>query len=229
MAKSKPSKTDTKDKVEKPKGPKVDYTPKNKVVKAKDDTLPPPVIAYYGEGTFTVTEEGAFSSWNEQSRQLCLDAAQEYIEGYTPAARPALYNFAARAALIENAKELGKAEIAYFGGYVTMGSHMKRQRFWKFISYIAAGRIPNDLRLRVHRAGLNAATRAEVMEYVAGLIKAKALDLIKEGANPHMLCRVSYLYTPEQTNKAVNFETAPHDYTPEMKGYKPLADWSTRP
>lgn len=233
MAKNKQVKNETKKEVKvEPKGPKVDYTPKKPVPK-KGAEAEKPAIVYHGESTFTVIEEGAGCSWNEASRQLCLDAAQEYIESYTETARPALYNFANRAALIENAKELSKAETDYFGGQVTMGSHMKRQRFWKFISYIANGRIPNDLRLRVgarnpdHMSGED---RAKVMTDVAASIKDYAFKLIEDGMSEEALCRVSYIVMHSEVPKPIKFEVAPHNYNPEtMKGYKTLKEWATRP
>jgi hypothetical protein len=231
MAKNKQAKKEDKKIVEvKPKGPKVDYTPKNAVPKKKQE-VEKPAIVYYGEGAFTVTEEGATCSWNEGSRQLCLDAAQEMIEGYTQGARPALFNFAARAALIENAKELTNAEYQYFGGQVTMGSHMKRQRFWKFVSYIGNGRIPNDLMLYTGpRDGrLTAAIRATIMQDLVENIKCTALRLIADGQRDTFLFRVSHVIGWANDCEPV-FEAAPHDYNPDtMKGYKSLKDWSTRP
>lgn len=239
MAKNKQVKTESKKEVEvKPKGPKVDYTPKKPVPK-KGVVAEKPAIVYHGESTFTVIEEGAGCSWNEASRQLCLDAAQEYIESYTQAARPALYNFASRAALIENAKELSKAESDYFGGQITMGSHMKRQRFWKFVTYIAAGRIPNDLRLRTgDRTGqLTAESRAVIMQSLSEQIKRLSTVMLTNGHQETAMYRVHFVLS--QTNyedRATNyndwlqFEVAPHDYNPDtMKGYKSLKDWSVRP
>lgn len=245
MAKNKQVKNETKKVEVKPKGPKVDYTPKVPVIKKKEEPAPVTVM-YHGESTFTVIEEGAGCSWNEASRQLCLDAAQEMIEGYTQAARPALYNFANRAALIENAKELSKAETDYFGGQVTMGSHMKRQRFWKFISYIANGRIPNDLRLRVgarNTEHLTGEERAKIMISAATLIRQRAADYIEKGMYDESVHRVTCtlnvgaVYHWEQNawdmpawEDPIKFESAPHDYNPEtMKGYKTLKEWATRP
>lgn len=245
MAKNKQVKNETKKVEVKPKGPKVDYTPKVPVIKKKEEPAPVTVM-YHGESTFTVIEEGAGCSWNEASRQLCLDAAQEMIEGYTQAARPALYNFANRAALIENAKELSKAETDYFGGQVTMGSHMKRQRFWKFISYIANGRIPNDLRLRVgarNTEHLTGEERAKIMISATALIKQRAAYYIEKGMYDESVHRVIYAVdadaeryrsedvwgTPTWADP-IKFEAAPHDYNPEtMKGYKTLKEWATRP
>ncbi len=247
MAKNKQVKNETKKEVKvEPKGPKVDYTPKVPVIKKKEEPAPVTVM-YHGESTFTVIEEGAGCSWNEASRQLCLDAAQEMIEGYTQAARPALYNFANRAALIENAKELSKAESDYFGGQVTMGSHMKRQRFWKFVSYIANGRIPNDLRLRVGARNsdhLTGEERASIMISATALIKSHAAHHIENGTREDAVFRVTFLVNPdtERTLRSlgssdypswtdpIKFEAAPHDYNPEtMKGYKTLKEWATRP
>ena len=245
MAKNKQVKNETKKVEVKPKGPKVDYTPKVPVIKKKEEPAPVTVM-YHGESTFTVIEEGAGCSWNEASRQLCLDAAQEMIEGYTQAARPALYNFANRAALIENAKELSKAETDYFGGQVTMGSHMKRQRFWKFISYIANGRIPNDLRLRVgarNTEHLTGEERAKIMISATALIKQRATDYIEKGMYGESLHRVictlnaGAVHHWEQNawdmpawEDPIEFEVAPHDHNPEtMKGYKTLKEWATRP
>lgn len=247
MAKNKQTKTESKkEAVEKPKGPKVDYTPKKPVPK-KGAVAEKPAIVYYGESTFTVIEEGAGCSWNEVSRQLCLDAAQEYIESYTQAARPALYNFAARAALIENAKELSKAETDYFGGQITMGSHMKRQRFWKFLTYISHGRIPNDLRLRVgprNSDHLTGEERASIMMSATALIKERAARHIENGTSEDAVFRVSFLVDPdaERTLRRIEssdypswedpikFEAAPQNYNLEtMKGYKPMKDWATRP
>lgn len=233
MAKNKQVKKEDKKVEVKPKGPKVDYTPKNAVPKKKQE-IEKPAIAYYGEGSFTVTEEGATCSWNEGSRQLCLDAAQEMIEGYAQDARPALFNFAARAALIENAKELTNAEYQYFGGQVTMGSHMKRQRFWKFVSYIGNGRIPNDLVLYTGpRDGrLTAASRALIMQGLVERIKQIALQYIQKGWQDNALFRVAYVvrYTDHVDLDTPEFVIAQHDYDPEtMKGYKTLKDWSTRP
>ena len=245
MAKNKQVKTESK-KVEevKAKGPKVDYTPKKPLPK-KDQEAEKPAIVYHGENTFTVIEEGAGCSWNEASRQLCLDAAQEFIESYTEVARPALYNFAHRAAMIENAKELTKAETDYFGGQVTMGSHMKRQRFWKFLTYISHGRIPNDLRLRVGPRNpdhLTGEGRAVIMATASTLIKARALQHIEGGLSEEAMFRVTYsvnygtaldftsgVWETPVWEDPIKFEAAPHDYNPEMKGYKTLKEWSTRP
>ena len=228
----------------KAKGPKVDYTPKRPVPK-KGQEAEKPAIVYHGESTFTVIEEGAACSWNEASRQLCLDAAQEFIESYTEVARPALYNFAHRAAMIENAKELTKAESDYFGGQVTMGSHMKRQRFWKFVTYISHGRIPNDLRLRVGPRNpdhLTGEERAKIMISATALIKQRAADYVEKGMRDESLHRVIYTVDSDierhweenawnipTWSDPIKFEAAPHDYNPEMKGYKSLKDWSTRP
>lgn len=246
MAKNKQVKNETKKEVEvKPKGPKVDYTPKKPLPK-KGQEAEKPAIVYHGESAFTVIEEGAGCSWNEASRQLCLDAAQEFIESYAVVARPALYNFAHRAALIENAKELNKAETDYFGGQVTMGSHMKRQRFWKFLTYIGHGRIPNDLRLRVGQRNVDHLTgeeRAKIMISATALIKQRAADYIQKGMHEESLHRVIYtvdgdgerhwlenLWDTPIWADPIMFEAAPHDYNPEtMKGYKTLKDWSTRP
>ena len=245
MAKNKQVKNETKKVEVKPKGPKVDYTPKVPVIKKKEEPAPVTVM-YHGESTFTVIEEGAGCSWNEASRQLCLDAAQEMIEGYTETARPALYNFANRAALIENAKELSKAETDYFGGQFTMGSHMKRQRFWKFVSYIANGRIPNDLRLRVGARNpdhLTGEERAEIMISATALIKQRAAGYIEKGVHDESMHRVIYTVDADMErhweenawdiptwSDPIKFEAAPHDYNPEtMKGYKALKEWATRP
>lgn len=247
MAKNKQTKTESKKEVEvKPKGPKVDYTPKKPVPK-KGVVAEKPAIVYYGESTFTMIEEGAGCSWNEASRQLCLDAAQEYIESYTQAARPALYNFANRAALIENAKELSKAESDYFGGQITMGSHMKRQRFWKFLTYISHGRIPNDLRLRAgprNSDHLTGEERASIMMSATALIKERAARHIENGTREDAVFRVTFLVNSdtERTLRRVEssdypswedpikFEAASQDYNPEtMKGYKSMKEWATRP
>lgn len=246
MAKNKQVKTESKKEVEvKPKGPKVDYTPKKPLPK-KGQVAEKPAIVYHGESTFTVIEEGAGCSWNEASRQLCLDAAQEFIESYTEVARSALYSFAHRAALIENAKELSKAESDYFGGQITMGSHMKRQRFWKFVTYIGHGRIPNDLRLRVGPRNpdhLTGEGRAVIMATAIALIKDRALRHIEDGISEEAMFRVTYVVSygvaPDVSSGAweiptwedpVKFEFAPRDNNPEtMKGYKSLKDWSTRP
>ena len=246
MAKNKQVKTESK-KVEevKAKGPKVDYTPKKPLPK-KGQEVEKPAIVYHGESTFTVIEEGASCSWNEASRQLCLDAAQEFIESYTEVARPALYNFAHRAALIENAKELSKAETDYFGGQVTMGSHMKRQRFWKFLTYISHGRIPNDLRLRVGPRNPDHFTgeeRAKIMITVTDQIKRLAGGYINNGMGEESLYRAVCTVNADAARHwgqngwelpawadPIKFEAAPHDYNPEtMKGYKTLKEWSTRP
>ena len=245
MAKNKQVKNETKKVEVKPKGPKVDYTPKVPVIKKKEEPAPVTVM-YHGESTFTVIEEGAGCSWNEASRQLCLDAAQEMIEGYTETARPALYNFANRAALIENAKELSKAETDYFGGQFTMGSHMKRQRFWKFVSYIANGRIPNDLRLRVGARNPDHFTgeeRAKIMITTTDQIKRLASAYINNGMSEESLYRAVCTVNVDAArhwgqngwelpawSDPIKFEAAPHDYNPEtMKGYKTLKEWSARP
>lgn len=235
MAKNKQTKKEEKKIVEvKPKGPKVDYTPK-KAVPKKGQTAEKPSIMYHGESTFTVIEEGATCSWNEASRQLCLHAAQEMIESYSRDSRPALFHFASRAALIENAKELTNAEYSYFGGQVTMGSHMKRQRFWKFMGYIGNGRIPGDLSLHTGPRDdhMSAEERAYIMQALTADIKKKAINMIAQGHPESALFRVSCLILhPEGQSKLEHanpqFEAAPHNYTPEMKGYKSLKDWSTR-
>lgn len=231
MAKSKQIKKESAT-PEKVKGPKVDYTPKKPAIK-KDQEVQKPNIVYHGECAFIISESGAFCSWNEASRQLCLDAAQEYIESYVESARPALYNFASRAALIENAKELTRAEFEYFGGQVTMGSHMKRQRFWKFIAYIANGRIPNDLRLRPgarNPAHLTGEQRAALMMKAIADVKAYASALISKGSNEEQLCRVSYLVGAGEGVSPVYFEAAPHDISNEnMRGYKTLKQWTVSP
>lgn len=246
MTKNKQTKTESKNVEVKPKGPKVDYTPKKPVPK-KGTEVEKPAIVYYGESTFTVIEEGAGCSWNEASRQLCLDAAQEYIESYTETARPALYNFASRAALIENAKELSKAESDYFGGQITMGSHMKRQRFWKFLTYISHGRIPNDLRLRVgprNSDHLTGEERASIMMSVTALIKERAFRHIENGTSEDAVFCVTFLLNIETVRMLlslgsldfpswadpIKFEAAPQNYNPEtMKGYKSMKDWAARP
>lgn len=217
---------------EKVKGPKVDYTPKKPAIK-KDQETPKPNIAYHGECTFIISESGGFCSWNESSRQLCLDAAQQHIESYSEAARPALYNFAVRAALMENAKELTRAEFEYFGGQLTMGSHMKRQRFWKFVTYIANGRIPNDLRLRSGARDpkhLTGEQRSVIMMRAISDVKEYAASLIKNGSSEDQLCRVSYLVGAAQGTSPVYFEAAPHDISKEnMRGYKTLKQWTVSP
>lgn len=246
MAKNKQTKKDDKKVVEvKAKGPKVDYTPKVPVVKKKEEPAPI-VVMYHGESSFTVIEEGAGCSWNEASRQLCLDAAQEMIESYAEAARPALYQFAARAALIENAKELTNAEYQYFGGPVTMGSHMKRQRFWKFMSYIGNGHIPNDLSLRVgprNTEHLTGEERAKIMVSASGLIKYRAAQCVENGTSEGLIFRVIYVVNADEERNVqsgewdmpawedpIKFEMAPHNYNPEtMKGYKTLKEWAARP
>jgi hypothetical protein len=234
MANKKNAKPEVKKAVEvKPKGPKVDYTPKNGNPK-KNKIVEKPAVVYYGESTFTVTEEGATCSWNEASRQLCLHAAQEMISGYKEAARPALFKFAQNASLIENAKELTNAEYLYFGGQVTMGSHMKRQRFWKFVGYIGNGRIPSDLSLYTGDTTdhVTAEKRAVAMVEMSNDIKKKAAEMVslgqfKETEMFRVSCLlISCVHWPDFTT---NFEAAPHNYTPEMKGYKSLKDWAFRP
>ena len=216
----------TKEVVTKVKGPKVEF-PKPKKPVPVDTT---PDVYYHAEGSFSVTEEGAGCSWNEASAQLCLDAAQDFLSEYAPAARPALIEFAKTAALAENWRQLNDEEYRYFGGVITKGSHMKRQRFWKYIGYIGNGRIPSFLRLRtVTEEGFNGKGRACAIDYLTKQIKIKAEAI---GGNQETLMRVSCLvsnWKPE-FEWSITFEVAPHNYDPTtMKGYKPLKDWIVRP
>ena len=217
----------TKEMVTTVKGPKVEF-PKPKKPVPVDTT---PDVYYHAEGSFSITEEGAGCSWNEASAQLCLDAAQDFLSEHTPAARPALINFANTATLAENWKQLNDEEYRYFGGVVTKGSHMKRQRFWKYIGYIGNGRIPSFLRLRTVTVeeGFNGKRRADAIDYLTKQIKIKAEAI---GGNQETLMRVSCLvswWKPE-FEWTITFEVAPHNYDPAtMKGYKPLKDWVIRP
>ena len=216
----------TKEAVTKGKGPKVEF-PKPKKTVPVDNT---PDVYYHAEGSFSVTEEGAGCSWNEASAQLCLDAAQDFLSEYAPAARPALIEFAKTATLAENWKQLNDEEYRYFGGVITKGSHMKRQRFWKYIGYIDNGRIPSFLRLRtVIEEGFNGKARAEAIDFLTKEIKARAAEI---GGNQESVMRVSCVvsFWKPEFDWVINFEVAPHNYDPAtMKGYKPLKDWVVRP
>lgn len=227
MAKNNGKKSsDSKTKEIKVKGPKVEF-PKPKKPVPVDTT---PDVYYHAEGSFSVIEEGAGCSWNEASAQLCLDAAQDFLSEYAPAARPALIEFAKIAVGAENWKQLNDEEYRYFGGVITKGSHMKRQRFWKYIGYIGAGRIPSFLRLRTHiQEGFNGKGRAEAIDYLTKQIKIKAEAI---GGNQETMMRVGCVvsYWKACSEWEINFEVAPHNYDPAtMKGYKPLKDWVVRP
>lgn len=223
----------TKEKVIKsPKGPKPDFTPKVKTVKSSETPRLP--IVYHGEGTFVIRERGAECSWNEASRQLALDAAQDFVSSYSVAARGPLFEFSEKISLSNTWKEINDEEYRYFGGVITKGSHMKRQRFWKFVSYIGAGRIPRDLHLRVNDddATFTGEGRAVAMEYLTGRVSEMANILISDGASPDIMVRWDCVI-------AINIlcddwdvipEAAPPDYSKQThKGYKSLAEWATRP
>lgn len=216
----------TKEVVAKVKGPKVEF-PKPKKPVPVDTT---PDVYYHAEGSFSVTEEGAGCSWNEASAQLCLDAAQDFLSEYAPAARPALIEFAKTATLAENWRQLNDEEYRYFGGVITKGSHMKRQRFWKYIGYIGNGRIPSFLRLRtVIEEGFNGKARAEAIDFLTKEIEARAAEI---GGNQESMMRVSCVvsYWSACSDWSITFEVAPHNYDPAtMRGYKPLKDWIVRP
>jgi hypothetical protein len=219
------------------KGPVPNYTPKGgvslKVAKELEKVKGP--IYYRAEPGFSIREDGATCSWNEASRQLCMDAAQLFLTEYSAAARPLLFEFAGKAALCPDWKTLNDMEFRYHGNLVTKGSHMKRQRFWKFISYIGAGRIPPDVvlhRTGITREGFTGIGRAEAIEYLCEEVKKKAATLLEGGSAPSTLMRVNCTvsYWERNCEWVVSFEVAPHNYDPvKMKGYKTLAEWSTHP
>lgn len=242
MAKADKSKVSKKEAPVKSKGPKPDYTPKGgvplKVAKKMEELLAKSKgpIYYRAEPGFAIREEGATCTWNEASRQLCLDAAQDYLLEYSAAARPLLFDFASKAALCPDWKALNEAEFRYHGSLITKGSHMKRQRFWKFISYIGAGRIPPDVSLRLDAdppmGGFTGIGRAEAIEYLCEEVKKKATELITHGVPPDSLARVNATvsYWEHCSQWIVVFEAPPHNYNPQtMKGYKTLAEWTTHP
>lgn len=239
MAKADKKSNTKKEAPTKAKGPKPDYTPKGglpekeakKLQKELEKVKPP--IYYRAEPGFSIKEEGADCTWNEASRQLCLDAAQDFLEEYTISARPLIFEFAAQAALCENWKDLNDAEFRYHGGIVTKGSHMKRQRFWKFITYIANGKIPPDLKLRTRTVeGYNGKKRADAIEYLCEQVKAKALEYITNGSKGNELTRIhcTISYWKPNVEWFIDFEAAPHDYNETtMKGYRTFSEWSTHP
>ncbi len=233
MAKNSSKKNDSKkeSKVVQPKNPKPDYTPAVKVPKKKE--VEKPSIYYRTESTFSVKEEGAGCTWNEGSRQLCLDAAQDFLEEYTATARLPIFIFAKRAALAETWKQLNDEEYNFFGGLITRGSHMKRQRFWKFVTYIGNAKIPPDLQIRSGvREGFNGKARSDVIEYLCTQIKGWATSQIDSGSAPSQLIRISCTvsYWKPVAEYFINYETAPHNYDPmTMKGYKTIKEWSTHP
>jgi hypothetical protein len=227
--------------VEKKKNPKPDFTPKHPVVKTKGVVVAEkPPIFYWGEGTFVVQEEGASSTWNESSRQLALDAAQDFLLTYLPAARGPIFAFAEKVSLSNTWKEISDEEYRFFGGILTKGSHMKRQRFWKFVSYIGKGRIPPDLTLRIQHDPytFSGAGRADAMEYLIDEIKKTAIKMLGDGTsadvgmNPETLLRWHCTVADWKPlyEWRVESQVAPHDYDKTNdKGYKTLADWSTHP
>jgi hypothetical protein len=226
----------TKNVVEKKKGPKPDFTPRHPLVKTKgkEVLVEKPPIFYWGEGTFVVQEEGAASTWNESSRQLALDAAQDFLLTYLPAARGPIFAFAEKVSLRDTWKEISDEEYRFFGGILTKGSHMKRQRFWKFVSYIGKSRIPPDLTLRIQNDPytFSGVERADAMEYLIGEIKKTALELLSGGMNPETLLRWHCTVADWKPlyEWRVESQVAPHDYDKTKdKGYKTLADWSTHP
>lgn len=239
MAKAEKKSAPKKEAPIKAKGPKPDYTPKNgvplkvakKLEKELEKTKGP--IYYRAEPGFSIKEEGADCAWNEASRQLCLDAAQDFLQEYTMAARPLLFDFANKASLCPDWKTLNEAEVRYHGSLITKGSHMKRQRFWKFISYVGNGRIPPDVSLRTTALeGYNGVQRAEVIEHLCEKVKSMALGLLDTGSKPDTMCRIHCFisFWKPQHMWTIDFEAAPHDYNPQaMKGYKSLSDWATRP
>lgn len=239
MAKAEKKSAPKKEVITKAKGPKPDYTPKGgvtlkaakKIEKELEKSKGP--IYYRAEPGFSIKEEGADCAWNEASRQLCLDAAQDFLQEYTMAARPLLFDFANKASLCPDWKTLNEAEFRYHGSLITKGSHMKRQRFWKFISYIGNGRIPPDLALRTTKLeGYNGVQRAEVIEHLCEKVKNNALFLLDNGSKPDAMIRIHCIISYWKPNHdwIIDFETAPHDYNPQtMKGYKLLSEWATRP
>ena len=239
MAKNASKKTAPKETKVVAKGPKPDYTPKggvpvkqSKKIEKELAAVKPPIY-YRTEPSFSIREVGAECTWNEASRQLCLDAAQDFLEEYSFAARPLIFEFAKTASLCEDWRSLNDAEFRYHGGLVTKGSHMKRQRFWKFITYIGNGRIPPDLSLRVakhEQERFNGVQRANMIDSLCEIVKKRALEFIANGSKPDTLIRIECVISYWEVGSTVNLETAPHDYDPvKMKGYKTLADWSTHP
>jgi len=237
MAKNASKKTTPKETKVVAKGPKPDYTPKGgvpvkqakKLEKLLAATKPP--IYYRAEPSFSIREVGAGCAWNEASRQLCLDAAQDFLEQYSPAARPLIFGFAKTASLCEDWRSLNDAEFRYHGGLVTKGSHMKRQRFWKYVTYIGNSRIPPDLSLRiVKNEGFDGIHRAQIIDQLCEKVRNRALELIANGSKPETLVRIECVISYWELEQTLNLETAPHNYDPvKMKGYKTLVDWSTHP
>jgi hypothetical protein len=215
------------------KNPKPDYTPKNqdKPKPKQKEVVEKPPLMYWGEGSFTVQEDGAGCTWNQASRQLALDAALDFITTYTPAARGLIYQFAEGCSCVPTWQDINHEEWRVFNQVMTKGSHMKRQRFWKFVSYIGKGKIPPDLTLRLASSPFtySGAERAIIMGDLIEKIKQESKDLMQAGVRADTLLRwhCTVLNFKEYL---VESQVAPYSYDPLVdKGYKSVTDWSTHP
>lgn len=136
-----------------------------------------PELVYMGEPVFLVQEVGASCTWQEASRQLALDAAQELALEWAPGARGQLYHNAAVLAAACSPREQSRLEKLFFTQTMTAGSHMKRQRFWSALAGLGRGEVPRGTRLRreVPEGMISGAERALIIPVLTGLVRARAL------------------------------------------------------
>lgn len=160
----------------------------------QDVAVASPELAYMGEPPYLVQEVGASCSWQEASRQLAVDAAQELVLEWAPGARGQLYHNAAVLAAAHSPREQDNLEKLFFMQVMTAGSHMKRQRFWSALAGLGRGEVPRGTRLRreVPEGMISGAERALIIPVLTGIIRAQA----KAKFWPEKYYRVKTVFCP---------------------------------
>lgn len=92
---------------------------------------------------FSDNAEDVRKRWEE--RLEAWKDAVDSVRAYSADSRVWLFEMALEAPEHTSSWLLDKAEEMLLGTKVTDGTWPKRQRFWKFVGYVAAGHTPRDL------------------------------------------------------------------------------------